>query len=154
MFKLTKPHTENLTVIGPNGKLREYNDERDLIRDFCDYRMIILQNRINIRKEEAIESARWLNIKMQFIKAVLDDKIKFKNKKKNEVAVQIFAETEAKDNDIDRLLRINIISLTDEMVKQLQKEIKEAKDELQYWKNTTSTEQFSKDLYELATGDH
>jgi DNA gyrase/topoisomerase IV subunit A len=141
-------------VIGPNGKLREYNDEHDLIRDFCDYRMSILQKRIDLRKEEATELARWLNIKMQFIKAVLDDKIKFKNRKKDEVVVQILAETEAQGDDADRLLRINIMSLTDEMVKQLQKEIKEAKDELKYWKTTTSTEQFSNDLQELSTGDH
>jgi Rod binding domain-containing protein len=46
------------------------------------------------------------------------------------------------------------MSLTDEMVKQLQKEIKEAKDELKYWKTTTSTEQFSNDLQELSTGGH
>lgn len=153
MFKLIKPYSENLTVIGPDGKLREYNDERDLIRDFCDYRMGILQQRINLRKEEATELARWLNIKMQFIKAVLDDKIKFKNRKKDNVAVQIFTETEAQDdNDVDRLLRINIMSLTDEMVKQLQDEIKEAKAELQYWKKTTPSQQFTDDLNELTTG--
>lgn len=154
MFKLIKPYTENLTVIGPNGKLREYNDERDLIRDFCDYRVSILQKRIDLRKEEATELARWLNIKMQFIKAVLDDKIKFKNRKKDEVVVQIFAETEAQGDDADRLLRINIMSLTDEMVKQLQDEIKAAKVELKYWQTTTPTEQFSNDLQELSAGGH
>lgn len=152
-FKLIKPYTENLTVIDQNGKLKEYNDERDLIRDFCDYRMSILQKRIDLRKEEATELSRWLTIKMQFIKAVLDDKIKFKNRKKDEVAVQIFENTEAQnDEDVDRLLRINIMSLTDEMVKQLEKEIKEANQELQYWKKTTPSVQFKDDLKELTTG--
>ena len=152
MFKLIKPYTENLTVIGPNGKLREYDDERDLIRDFCDYRMGILQQRIDLRKEDATELVRWLNIKMQFIQAVLDDKIKFKNRKKDDVSAQICKHTDAEsDEDTDRLLRINIMSLTDEMVKQLQKEIKEAKTELQYWKKTTPSEQFSNDLEQLSS---
>lgn len=154
VFKLTKPYSENLTVIGPDGKLREYEDERKLVRDFCGYRMSILQKRIDLRKEEATESARWLNIKMQFIKAVLDDKIKFKNHKKQQVADQIFKETDAHEDDVDRLLRINIMSLTDEMVKQLQQEIKNAKNELQYWKKTTTKEQFTDDLYELSTSGH
>ena len=152
MFKLIKPYTENLTVIGPNGKLREYDDERDLIRDFCDYRMGILQQRIDLRKEDATELARWLNIKMQFIQAVLDDKIKFKNRKKDQVSAQICEYTDAEnDEDTDRLLRINIMSLTDEMVNQLQKEIKEAKSDLKYWNKTTPREQFSDDIEQLSS---
>jgi len=149
-FKLSKPFTENLTVIDQNGKLKEYTDERDLIRDFCNYRNGILQQRIDLRKKEATENGRWLTVKMQFIQAVLDDKIKFKNKKKDEVGVQIFANTSAVGNeDVDRLLRLNIMSLTAEMVKQLEGEIKEAQKELDYWTKTTPKKQFIKDLEEL-----
>lgn len=150
-FKLSKPFTENLTVIDSKGKLKEYTDERDLIRDFCDYRVSILQKRIDLRKQEAEELARWLKVKMQFIQAVLDEKIKFKNKKKDDVSKQIFGTTEAMQDDIDRLLRINIMSLTAEMVKQLETEIKEARAELAYWSKTTTKEQFIKDLSELSS---
>lgn len=149
-FKLSKPFTENITVIDHNGKLKEYDDERVLIADFCNYRSTILQARINKRKQEFSEEARWLNVKMQFIQSVLDDKIKFKNKKKNEVGVQIKENTDAFDDDIDRLLRINILSLTDEMVKQLQKDIREAQSNLKYWNKTTPKEQFLNDLQELS----
>lgn len=152
-FKLSKPFTENLTVIDQKGKLKEYYDPSDIIKDFCDFRSGILQKRIDLRKEESAELVRWLSIKMQFIQAVLDDKIKFKNKKKDEVAKQIFENTKAQnDEDIDRLLRINIMSLTAEMVKQLEKEIKESQKELQYWCKTTPKEQFLDDLQELTTG--
>jgi DNA gyrase/topoisomerase IV subunit A len=150
-FKLAKPFSENLTVIDSRGKLKEYDDERNLVRDFCDYRTTILQKRIDLRKVETTELARWLTVKMQFIQAVLDDKIKFKNKKKDEVAKQIFETTEAIQDDIDRLLRINILSLTAEMVKQLETEIKDAQTELAYWSKTTTKEQFLKDLTELTT---
>lgn len=150
-FKLSKPFSENLTVIDSRGKLKEYDDERNLVRDFCDYRTTILQKRIDLRKVESTELARWLTVKMQFIQSVLDDKIKFKNKKKDEVAKQIFETTDAIQDDIDRLLRINILSLTAEMVKQLETEIKDAQTELAYWSKTTTKEQFLKDLTELTT---
>lgn len=150
-FKLSKPFTENLTVIDSNGKLKEYTDERDLVRDFCDYRMGILQKRIDLRKEEATELARWLKVKMQFIQAVLDDKIRFKGKKKDEVGKQILGCTEAIPEDIDRLLRLNIMTLTAEMVKQLETEIKSALSDLTFWKKTTKKDQFLSDLNELST---
>lgn len=150
-FKLSKPFSENLTVIDQNGRLKEYTDERDLIRDFCIYRTGILQQRIDLRKQEATELARWLNIKMQFIQSVLDDKIKFKNQKKEAVANQILDVTDAVADDIDRLLRINIMSLTDEMVKQLLGEIKDAQKDLAYWEKTTPKKQFIKDLEELTS---
>jgi DNA gyrase/topoisomerase IV subunit A len=151
-FKLSKPLSENLTVIGPDGKLREYKDERDLIRDFCDYRLSILQQRIDLRKSEETELSRWLTVKRQFIQAVLDERIKFKNQKKAAVAKQILETTEALESDVDRLLRINIMSLTDEMVKELDKEIVESKNRLKYWNSTTPKDQFVTDLDSLSNG--
>ena len=148
-FKLSKPLTENLTVIDYDGKLREYNDERQLIKDFCDYRMGILQTRIELRKKEQIELSRWLKVKMEFIQSVLDNNIEFKNRKKADVGKQILANTTALDADVDRLLRINIMSLTDEMVKDLSKEIKEAEKQLKFWAKETPKSQFEKDLAEL-----
>jgi DNA gyrase/topoisomerase IV subunit A len=148
-FKLSKPMSENLTVIDFNGKLREYTDERDLIKDFCEYRNTILEKRISKRVEEYTEESRWLNVKMQFIQAVLDGKIVFKNKKKDEVSVQILANTSAIEDDVERLLRINIMSLTSEMVKQLQGEIDQANTQLKFWNGTTTKEQFLSDLGEI-----
>ena len=145
-FKLSKSFVENLTVIDYDGKLREYDDSRELIKDFCDYRIGILQKRIELRKEEYTEQARWLKVKMQFIQAVLDDKIVFKNQKKSAVGKQILSCTEATKEDIDRLLRINIMSLTDEMVKDLAKEIKQSEKELKFWNNETPKNQFITDL--------
>lgn len=149
-FKLVKAFTENLTVIDHNGKLKEYDDERDLIKDFVDFRNTVLDARIQKQIATHEESVRWLNIKMQFIQAVIDEKIKFKNQKKAQVSKQIMSETDADNqDDCDRLLRINIMSLTDEMVKQLQKEIRQAKKDLTFWKKTTTKEQFLGDLNDL-----
>jgi DNA gyrase/topoisomerase IV subunit A len=151
MFKLSKPMSENITVIDFNGKLREYTDERDLVKDFCEYRNGILGKRIELRQTEFAEEARWLNVKMEFIQAVIEGKIKFKNQKKDAVCKQILVETSALENDCDRLLRINIMNLTDEMVKQLKSEIEDAKKSLKFWKTTTIKDQFLTDLDDITS---
>jgi DNA topoisomerase-2 len=139
--------SENLTVIDFKGKLREYKDERELIKDFVEYRIGILGKRIELRKQEAKELARWLNVKMNFIQAVLDDKIVFKNKKKKDVIDQMVdALIPLVNDDAEKLLRINIMSLTDEMVKSLEKEIKEAEKDLKFWLKETPKNQFLTDL--------
>ena len=150
-FKLSRPITENLTVIDFNGKLREYDDSRELIKDFCDFKLTILQKRIDLQIKNISEKARWLNVKMNFIQAVLDDKIIFKNKKKKQVVDQMVdALVPILNDDSERLLRINIMSLTDEMVKELAKEIKAADKELKFWKTTTPKAQFITDIEEVS----
>jgi DNA gyrase/topoisomerase IV subunit A len=151
MFKLSKAMSENLTVIDFNGKLREYNDERDLIKDFCEFRNLILDKRIELRKTEFSEEVRWLTVKMEFIQAVIDSRIQFKNQKKDAVCEQILTVTSALETDCDRLLRINIMNLTGEMVSQLEAEIIQAKKNLDFWKVTTVKDQFVSDLELLAS---
>ncbi len=148
-FKLSKPLSENITVIDHKGKLRQYKDERELITDFCDFRLTVLDKRIALRKQEAHEAIRWLRVKMEFIQSVLDDNIVFKNRKKKDVADQILSVTSALQEDTDRLLRINIMSLTDEMVKELAKDIKSAEKDVTYWESTTPKKQFLLDLKQI-----
>jgi DNA gyrase/topoisomerase IV subunit A len=148
-FKLVKTYGEILTVIGPDGALREYVDERQLIADFCDYRGTILQKRIDRELAETSELQRWLLVKMQFIQAVLDGVVTFKGNTKAVVTKQILEATEALKDDVDRLLKISVISLTAEHVTQLRNEIAEAKRKHKYWSNTTPKEQFLNDLNEI-----
>ena len=135
-FKLEKSHTENMTVIDENGKLKKYEDARDLIKDFVDFRMGILGQRIAREIEIHDENLRWLEVKIQFILAVLDGKIAFKDKKRKEVEAQILKHTKAIDDDLSRLLSLNILSLTLENVNAAKDEIKQCKKEIKYWKGT------------------
>lgn len=148
-FKLTKTHSENLTVIDHNGKLKEYTDERDLIKDFCDYRISVLQKRIDLEINNLTEESRWLTVKSEFITAVLDSKILFKNKKKTQIEEDILKYTSAKNEDCDRLLRINMLSLTQEMVDELNKQILDNTKKIQYWNSTTPKDQFVEDLMSI-----
>lgn len=148
-FKLSKNHSENLTVIGPNNDLREYTDPRDLIKDFVDYRLGVLQRRIDLRVAEHNELLRWLKVKIEFIEAVLDEKIIFKGNNKRQVEAQIAAETTALESDYNRLLGINILSLTSEQVAALRQEIKDTVKSLDYWQKTTPEAQYFSDLDSL-----
>ena len=145
-FKLVKNHSENLNVIGPDDVLREYKDPRDLIRDFVDFRLGILQKRIDIEIEQHDELLRWLRVKIQFIEAVLNDKIKFKNQTRKQVTDVTLKVTDALDTDVSRLLAINILNLTKEQVAALKQEIKDAELKLKYWKKTTPHAQYAEDL--------
>jgi len=145
-FKLEKAFAENLTVIDANGKLKEYDDERELIKDFCNYRMGILQKRIDGEIEKFSEEIRWLNVKAEFVKGVLEDQITFKGKTKAQVEKLILQHTSALPTDTDRLLRMNLLTLTKDMIKDLMDKIKETKDNLKFWNTTTTKDQFISDL--------
>lgn len=145
-FKLSKNHAENLTVIGPNNDLREYSNAKDLVRDFVDYRLGVLQRRIDLEIREHTELLRWLKVKIQFIEAVIDNKIKFKNQTRAQVSTVTLKVTDALETDVSRLLALNILTLTKEQVAALKKEIKEAQASLKYWKSTTPNDQFVEDL--------
>ena len=149
-FQLIKPFSENITVIDWNGNLREYDDCKYLIKDFVDFRLVVLGERISESIKKQTEILRWLNVKIQFINAVLDEKIKFKNQKKDQVCVQIKNHTDAIDEDLPKLLALNILSLTHEQVKDLEKQIREQKKILKYWQGTTPELQFEEDLVGVA----
>jgi hypothetical protein len=70
----------------------------------------------------------------------------FKNRNKVSVMKQTLDNTSALDSDMDKLLGINILSLTKEMVIKLKENIQEAKGNLSYWKKTSPKEQFIEDL--------
>jgi DNA gyrase/topoisomerase IV subunit A len=148
-FKLSKPFAQNLTVIDYDGKLREYDDARQLIKDFCDYRLGILQKRIDARKTEFTEEVRWLTVKMEFIQAVVDGRVVFKDNTKTQVQKQIMNETSAEGGDCARLLSLGIMTLTKDEIVKLKKQIAETKRTLNFWKKTKPQDQFTTDLEEI-----
>lgn len=149
MFKLSSPMTENITVVGWDGKLKQYETVQELVVDFCEYRKTILQKRIEKRIEESKENVRWCLVKAEFIRRVLDNVIVFKGNKKEQIGNKILEIPQAMESDIDRLLRLNIMSLTQEMVDQLVEEEKQSIKNAAYWKAETWESQFVEDLEEM-----
>lgn len=149
LFKLEKTHSENITTIDENGDLKIFDDERDVVKHFVDYRLGILTKRIENEISKYKEEARWLQVKAEFIQGVLEDKITFKGKKKEQVEALVLEHTSALDTDTDKLLRMNMLSLTIEQIKELMAKIKESKEQLKFWESTTEQDQFLYDLESL-----
>ena len=145
-FKLSKPYSQNITVIDFDGKLREYTDAKTLLKDFCDYRLGILQQRIDAEVAKYTEEVRWLKVKMEFIQAFIDSRIVMKDNTKAQVVKQIMQETSALGGDTNRLLALSIINLTKDEIVKLMKQIEETNKTLSFWTKTTPTEQFNTDL--------
>lgn len=147
MFKLEKKFSENLVVIDHAGKLRIYDDVRKLIEDFCEHRLGVLQRRIDNKRTDVTEEVSWLSAKIKFVNLVIDGTIEFKNKKKAEIIKQISSKVGCSDDYADSLLKMNIASLTSEMVDALEKQLKAAEKDLKYWQTkATPAEQFNNDL--------
>jgi len=145
-FKLSKVLSQNLTVIDYDGKLREYDDARNIVMDFCNYRYGILEQRINKNISKYNSELNWLNIKMEFIQLVLDDKITFKNKNKKQIGSDIVTILPEASAHVDRLLSIPFSNLTSEEIQSLEKQIKQAEKDLDFWQKTSPKKQFLSDL--------
>ena len=145
-FKLSKILSQNLTVIDYDGKLREYDDARNIVMDFCNYRYGILEQRINKNISKYNSELNWLNIKMEFIQLVLDDKITFKNKNKKQIGSDIVTILPESSLYVDRLLSIPFSNLTSEEIQSLEKQIKQAEKDLDFWQRTSPKKQFLSDL--------
>ena len=145
-FKLSKILSQNLTVIDYDGKLREYDDARNIVMDFCNYRYGILEQRINKNISKYNSELNWLNIKMEFIQLVLDDKITFKNKNKKQIGSDIVTILPESSLYVDRLLSIPFSNLTSEEIQSLEKQIKQAEKDLDFWQKTSPKKQFLSDL--------
>lgn len=155
MFKLVKPFSENLTVLDHNGRLKIYSDERDLVKDFVDYRMTILTKRIEKRIEEIELELRWLMVKAAFISAVVEDRIEVRRRTKKDLVADIrnsdivSLSHAASEEEAERLLRLSISSLTSEDIKELEKQTTSLLTDLKSWQNTTPKKQFLIDLKDL-----
>lgn len=150
LLKLKVNLTENITVINDKGMPKVYEDAQSLIVDFCEFRKPFMQKRIDKNLAELGEENRFKRVKMHFIISVLENKIVFKEKKRKEVEDQIMSVVKGvKEEDVDSLLRINILSLTSEQVSALADDILKNKKEIEYWTNTTVEEQFLNDLNEI-----
>lgn len=151
MLKLQTSHKENINVIDDQGKLKDdYTCIEEIITDFVNKRYGFLVKRIDKNKALYTEKTRYAAVVIEYIEAVLAEKIKFeKGKKADAVSKEILKHTSAIPEDCEKLLRMNMLSLTDEKVKELKEQLKETEKERKFWFKTTQEEQYILDLEQL-----
>lgn len=148
VFKLRRSMTENLNVIGYNGKLREFQSPVELIQEFCDIRLPYVQARIDTTISSLNEDMALIIAKIKFIKNVLDNKIIFKGKTKRQLSDHL-TELKFKDVHIDALLGMHFYHLTQEEIDKLGMKYNELEDKLKYFQSTTAETEYLLDLDKL-----
>ena len=121
-FKLEKTHTEILTTIGIDGKLKIFQSVAELIAYFCEYRTKKFGDKLEFDKTKIREHASMLSDKLRFIQDVIDEKLPLKDTTKAEMIDHIF-ENITKADYGKTFIRIPLYECTPEEVAKLRSEI-------------------------------
>ena len=150
LLKMNDSVTENLTTLDENGKLKIFDCVEDILAYFVDFRL----SYYNKRKEYFI--GKWndeldmMNMKANFIKAIIDKKIIINNKPKDEI-VSWLSKNGYKliDDSYNYLLSMPIYSLTKERYEELLQKAKTKQEQIFEFMKKGIKEMYLEDLYEL-----
>ncbi len=150
LLKINDPVTENFTTLDENGKLKIFDCVEDILVYFVDFRMKYYQK----RKEYFI--GKWhdeldvLNMKANFIKAIIDKKININNTPKDEI-VSWLSKNGYKliDDSYNYLLSMPIYSLTKEKYEEILQKVKTKEEQIMEFMKKDTKEMYLEDLYEL-----
>jgi len=147
-LKLIKRVTENYTVIDENNKVKVFDSVKEILMYYIDIKLKYLQRRIDYKIQKLNEDIRLDISKYLFIKNIVDNKLIVNKRKKSEIEKDLdnFDKIIKRDNTYDYLLRMPIYSLTTEKMDELMKLIKDKKEVLDYYKTTTPSKEWLKDL--------
>lgn len=84
-FKLEKIHTEILTTLGHDGKLKIFQSVAELVAYFCDFRLTMFQSKIEYDCAKLNQEITYNVDKQKFISDVINDKITLRNTSKIEM---------------------------------------------------------------------
>jgi DNA topoisomerase II len=144
-FKLIKQLPDDLFwVLDENHKLKHFDSKLDIIKYFVTYRLTIYNERKS-RLVSILEKRYEENSKLvKFIELVCKGKLRIRNRAKSEIQVDMNKE----DLPIS-LISTPMSKVTIEERNQLLKENESIRQELEYIKNTTTTQMYINDLNTL-----
>jgi DNA topoisomerase-2 len=145
-FKLISRDTENFTLWSEDGDLRRYASAEDVIEAFTAWRLTVYDKRLEQLRAETVETIRWLSEKLRFILFYLDNVDSFKNQKKDALIALLLKHDFI---DYDRLLAMQIWTLTRDKIEELKKLIDEARKEKARLDADTAPAVYERELKEL-----
>lgn len=128
-FSLEKTHTEILTTMGTNGKIKIFDSVAELIVYFCDFRTKKFSDKIEYDKQKLSSEIELLMFKKKFIKDVVMNKIDFRKSSKADL-LQYIADNVTSSEYGKSLIRIPLYECTPEEVKTLIAKIENLKCDL------------------------
>lgn len=123
-FKLEKIHTEILTTMGIDGKLKIFQSVAELIAYFCDFRLKMFRTKIEYDRAKIKQEIQYLKYKRQFISRVVAGNINFKTTTKQQLLDYIAGIWN--DDRAKSFIRIPLYECTPDEVANLVKEILKA----------------------------
>ena len=135
-FKLEKSHTEILTTLGYDGKLKIFNSVAELIHYFVTYRIGKFADKIAYDIKQNENAVNEMQLKAKFIKLVIDRKVDFRTLTKQQL-LDLIAEKVSKEDFAKRFVSIPLYECTQDEVDKLEKNIQSKLDTLEKLKATT-----------------
>ncbi|AUR86018.1 DNA gyrase/topoisomerase IV subunit A [Vibrio phage 1.081.O._10N.286.52.C2] len=148
VLKLKSSFTQNLNVIDENYRIRHFDDVRDIVKWFVDYRLSFLPKRIKAAQKSTSKRVSLASAKVSFIKDVVESKIVLFGKTRAVVSNEL-KEIELYKPYVTELLSMSVDKMTDDEIARLEKDAIAAASELEYWNSTSPKKEFIKDIKAL-----
>lgn len=157
-FKLATSFKENITLIvfddmskipDDNTKvsLKSYQNPKDVIKDFVDFRLLFVEERITHNIKRCQDEITDLGYRIDFIESVVDGTFVIKNKTRKQMIDEL-----TKRYTIDyaeKFVNISIYSLSKDNITKLKAKLKEIKNELKYWQGCDAKTLYTQDIDSL-----
>ena len=140
-FKLRKSHTENITTLGTDGKLKLFDSAADLLAYFCDHRLEKFEEKIVYEKFELLAQISLMTDKAKFIKMVVDRKIDFRQLNKEQLLEVIRTKVTTAEHG-KSFINIPLYSCTTDAITVLEETILKHKAQLVELSKTTPIERY------------
>lgn len=147
-FKLERSHTEILTTLGYDGKLKIFESVAQLIHYFVEYRTAKFGDKIAYDIAENEASVNELELKVKFIKLVINRKVDFRTSTKQQL-LDFVADNVSKEDFAKKFINIPLYECTQDEVNKLEEKIAEKKTVLEQLRKTTSVELYKSRLNSL-----
>jgi len=150
LLKLEETETEIFTTLDETGKLKIFENSKDIIEYFVNFRLGYYIK----RKEYLLDKMRYdlkiLANRGRFIKFILDGKLEIKSRTKEEITLDCFnLGLEKIDDSYDYLLRMPLWSLTKELFEKLKDDYRAKKSDIESLSLIETKDMYLSDLAEL-----
>ena len=148
-FGLAKSETENLTTIDENGELRVFANTNDLIRDFCEYRIMKCNQSLALSIKQAEQKIVELRAKRDFIELVVTGKLDLKAMTKKELLTFVTKQFTIVTEIADKIISIPSYSFTKDNIAELENQMAKQAKELVSLQNSNGRDIFIDKLKKL-----
>ena len=151
IFELTSTISmSNMHLFGPDGRIRKYESQYDIIEDYYGVRIGHYDKRRRYKLQVLSEVKTRLGNIGKFINLILKGKIKVNNVPMDRIIEQIREQKISEiDGSYDYLLKIPLYKLSKEQLDKLKNEYTQVKSDIDELRETTPEKMWHKDLLDL-----